>query len=117
LSTKRAAPATDPSARRRRCGLVGVEIAFKFLYLTKAQKSSGDIRKIKIHKIFPKSFFPNSLLTHCCPVLHSLANPGVQILRRSGLREIETMAKPPKEVTRWLATAQGGSLEALGQVL
>jgi hypothetical protein len=27
------------------------------------------------------------------------------------------MAKPPKEVTRWLATARGGSLEALGQVL
>ena len=27
------------------------------------------------------------------------------------------MAKPPKEVTRWLASARGGSLEALGQVL
>ncbi len=27
------------------------------------------------------------------------------------------MAKPPKEVTRWLAAARGGSLEALGQVL
>lgn len=27
------------------------------------------------------------------------------------------MAKPPKEVTRWLEAARGGSLEALGQVL
>ena len=27
------------------------------------------------------------------------------------------MAKPPKEVTRWLAAARGGSLEALGQAL
>ncbi len=27
------------------------------------------------------------------------------------------MAKPPKEVTRWLVDARGGSLEALGQVL
>jgi len=27
------------------------------------------------------------------------------------------MAKPPNEVTRWLASARGGSLEALGQVL
>lgn len=27
------------------------------------------------------------------------------------------MTKPPKEVTRWLAEARGGSLEALGQVL
>jgi RNA polymerase sigma-70 factor (ECF subfamily) len=27
------------------------------------------------------------------------------------------MAKPPKEVVRWLASARGGSLEALGQVL
>ena len=27
------------------------------------------------------------------------------------------MAKPPKEVTRWLAAARGGSLEALGQVV
>jgi RNA polymerase sigma-70 factor (ECF subfamily) len=27
------------------------------------------------------------------------------------------MAEPPKEVTRWLAAARGGSLEALGQVL
>ena len=27
------------------------------------------------------------------------------------------MAKPPKEVTRWLAAARGGSSEALGQVL
>jgi RNA polymerase sigma-70 factor (ECF subfamily) len=34
-----------------------------------------------------------------------------------GLREIETVAKPAKEVTRWLAAARGGSLQALGQVL
>ena len=27
------------------------------------------------------------------------------------------MAKPPKEVTRWLVAARGGSSEALGQVL
>jgi RNA polymerase sigma-70 factor (ECF subfamily) len=27
------------------------------------------------------------------------------------------MAKPPKDVTRWLEAARGGSLEALGQVL
>jgi RNA polymerase sigma-70 factor (ECF subfamily) len=27
------------------------------------------------------------------------------------------VAKPPKEVTRWLADARGGSVEALGQVL
>jgi RNA polymerase sigma-70 factor (ECF subfamily) len=79
--------------------------------IVSAQKSE------KICTTPPKSFFPKGLLTLYGSVLHSLTNPGVQTWRFLGLREIETMAEPPKDVTRWLAAARGGSLEALGQVL
>jgi RNA polymerase sigma-70 factor (ECF subfamily) len=65
----------------------------------------------------PKSFLPRRLLTRRRTVLNSFWKPGVQISGFSGLREIEMMAKPPKEVTRWLEAARGGSLEALGKVL